>query len=454
MSTEGLVRSYGALLIGALVPIYAASHASIQVPKSVKQKWKQLDGKETDAKDDSEGEEDDEDDDSEVERLTTEDAYLFPVLGSVVLFSLFIAFKYLDKALLNKILGGYLAVMGTGALGRTLGDVTKRLVGRARSQRMDKVSFPTSLVRHAAYLVGLREISNLALQYNLSLRKNKEEQFKLSFTKLHVFACIGALALTLAQQYTQHWVLSNLLALSFAYSAISLFYLDSFATASILLGGLFFYDVWWVFGSKAVFGQGADVMVSVAKNFDAPIKIVFPKDISSAKDFTLLGLGDIVLPGAFLALALRFDYHRAVKGAIAASRRPPRPTDRFAKQYFQVSFVAYVAGLATTILVMHTFRAAQPALLYLSPACVGSVTLLALFRSESKELWGWEDGEEERKERERKEELAKNAQDGARGDESGAGEKDQLSDEQAPTAETTSIEVDGGRVLRSRASRQ
>lgn len=214
------MRSYGALLIGALVPIYAASHASIQVqpfesfliasaaplttprtapqvPKSVKQKWKQLDGKETDAKDDSEGEEDDEDDDSEVERLTvshslapsslqrphrhslstqpqTEDAYLFPVLGSVVLFSLFIAFKYLDKALLNKILGGYLAVMGTGALGRTLGDVTKRLVGRARSQRMDKVSFPTSLVRHAAYLVGLREISNLALQYNLSLRKNKE----------------------------------------------------------------------------------------------------------------------------------------------------------------------------------------------------------------------------------------------------------------------------------------
>ena len=161
-----------------------------------------------------------------------------------------------------------------------------------------------------------------------------------------------------------------------------------------------------------------------------------------------------VLPGAFLALALRFDYHRAVKGAIAASRRPPRPTDRFAKQYFQASFVAYVAGLATTILVMHTFRAAQPALLYLSPACVGSVTLLALFRGESKELWGWEDGEEERKERERKEELAKNAQDGARGDESGAGEKDQLSDEQVPTAETTSIEVDGGRVLRSRASRQ
>lgn len=88
---------------------------------------------------------------------------------------------------------------------------------------------------------------------------------KLSFTRLHIFSCIGALALTFAQQYSQHWILSNILALSFAYSAISLFYLDSFATASILLAGLFFYDIWWVFGSKAVFGENADVMVSVAK---------------------------------------------------------------------------------------------------------------------------------------------------------------------------------------------
>jgi len=38
-------------------------------------------------------------------------------------------------------------------------------------------------------------------------------------------------------------------------------------------------------------------MVDVAKSFEAPIKIVFPKDLAAASDFTLLGLGDIVLPG-------------------------------------------------------------------------------------------------------------------------------------------------------------
>lgn len=46
------------------------------------------------------------------------DAYLFPLLGSCVLLSLFCAFKYLDKALVNRILGAYFVLMGTGGLAR------------------------------------------------------------------------------------------------------------------------------------------------------------------------------------------------------------------------------------------------------------------------------------------------------------------------------------------------
>lgn len=42
---------------------------------------------------------------------------------------------------------------------------------------------------------------------------------------------------------------------------------------------------------------------------------------------------------------------------------------------------------------MHTFQAGQPALLYLSPACVGSVVICALLRGETAELWGFVDGE-------------------------------------------------------------
>ncbi len=56
--------------------------------------------------------------------------------------------------------------------------------------------------------------------------------------------------------------------------------------------GLFVYDVFWVFGT--------DVMVTVAKGFEAPIKLLFPKALIEAgvkTEFSMVGLGDIVIPG-------------------------------------------------------------------------------------------------------------------------------------------------------------
>ena len=133
-------------------------------------------------------------------------------------------------------------------------------------------------------------------------------------------------------------------------------------------GGLFFYDIFWVFGT--------DVMVTVAKSFDAPIKLLFPKNIFAAeysfsmlgKDFEILrecwllpyrfpakfqifikGLGDIVIPGMFIALLLRFDLHQNQKKNISSNSAP----------YFRTCFLFYIIGLATTIFVMHTFKAAQ-----------------------------------------------------------------------------------------------
>jgi len=41
-------------------------------------------------------------------------------------------------------------------------------------------------------------------------------------------------------------------------------------------------------------------MVSVAKNLDGPIKLLFPQGPGLSP--SLLGLGDIVIPGFFLAL--------------------------------------------------------------------------------------------------------------------------------------------------------
>ena len=70
-----------------------------------------------------------------------------------------------------------------------------------------------------------------------------------------------------------------------------------------MLWGLFFYDIFWVYGT--------DVMVTVAKSLDAPIKLMFPYNWNEDPPlFSMLGLGDIVIPGVFVSLCLKYDLDR------------------------------------------------------------------------------------------------------------------------------------------------
>jgi minor histocompatibility antigen H13 len=99
-------------------------------------------------------------------------------------------------------------------------------------------------------------------------------------------------------------------------------------------------------------------MIEVATNLDLPMKLLWPKSVILSIDngFTMLGLGDIIVPGLFIAHALRYDfYHSSVKHCNLP----------YSKPFFTATVSAYVAGLATTMIVMHTFQSAQPALLYL-----------------------------------------------------------------------------------------
>lgn len=140
-------------------------------------------------------------------------------------------------------------------------------------------------------------------------------------------------------------------------------------------------------------------MVTVAKNLDGPIKILFPRgynDETGKLELSLLGLGDIVIPGFFLALLLRFDAHRADAPTTSIHAN-------FSKPYFHSALAAYVAGLGTTLYVMIVFQAAQPALLYLVPACLGSSLLCAAVRGELKELFAYSEEEEEEEDDAKKE---------------------------------------------------
>jgi len=96
----------------------------------------------------------------------------------------------------------------------------------------------------------------------------------------------------------------------------------------------------------------------------------------------MLGLGDIVIPGFYIALLLRMD-------ASKQKRQTRSSTGHFAKPYFYAAMVAYTLGLVTTMGVMHVFKAAQPALLYLVPFCLGSSLLVALVRNELPRLFSF-----------------------------------------------------------------
>uniref|UniRef100_A0AAV1T473 Minor histocompatibility antigen H13 n=1 Tax=Peronospora matthiolae TaxID=2874970 RepID=A0AAV1T473_9STRA len=55
-------------------------------------------------------------------------------------------------------------------------------------------------------------------------------------------------------------------------------------------------------------------MVTVATSVDALIKLIFPREFATDTEKqknSILGLGDIVIPGIFVVMLLRYDAHRA-----------------------------------------------------------------------------------------------------------------------------------------------
>lgn len=185
-------------------------------------------------------------------------------------------------------------------------------------------------------------------------------------------------------------------------------------------------------------------MVTVAKSLDVPIKLMFPrpgdpKAPSSAPSHAMLGLGDVVLPGIVIGLALRFDlylfYLRRQRRVPTVSPEEPETIEKaeyfplagrwsdhfwthsllgrplwtkddnkpeapftFPKTYFKASLVGYVLGLLATLGVMMIWNHAQPALLYLVPGVLGSVWLTALFRGELSLIWNYTEAIEDEEE--------------------------------------------------------
>jgi minor histocompatibility antigen H13 len=287
--------------------------------------------------------------------MTAGDAAMFPVVGSGVLFSLYIMFKFFPKEYVNMLLAFYFSVVGLYTLTAFFNPFISKTFFAAKQKDLCDFSF------------------TLPLFGKIEIKFNTSEL--ISFFFAAIFAGLYF--------KTKHWTMNNFFGISFSIQGIKSLSLGNYKTGAMLLVGLFFYDIFWVFGT--------DVMVTVAKSFDAPIKLLFPRSFATADakaQFSMLGLGDIVIPGIFVALLLRFDAQQAkVKSA----------SDPFEQPYFHTTMLGYTLGLITTVVVMYAFEAAQPALLYLVPACLGASMITAIARGEVGELFAFSEEEEEAK---------------------------------------------------------
>jgi minor histocompatibility antigen H13 len=283
--------------------------------------------------------------------LSATEAWQFPLYGSLALCGMYALIKVLGKKVLNYILLAYFLGIGLVAVEQLLEAEASRFfkkAARSRKRRGRVVTLP-------------RVLASLAEQTTVDLRLNALQQI-----------CWGiTIILMVAYALTKHWLLNNLIAVALCIGGIESISIGSTKTAALLLALLFVYDITWVFGT--------DVMVTVAKGIDGPVKLLFRRSFDDAeKNFSMLGLGDVVVPGLFLALLLRFD---------VTQKRRGRP-------FFRSTLLAYALGLSLTLYVMFRFDAAQPALLYLVPACLGSAAFVGVCRGEFSQFVSYSEEEE------------------------------------------------------------
>jgi len=304
----------------------------------------------------------------EREKLTATDAWMFPLIGSASLLGLYILFKVFQLTeYVNLLLTSYFMLFGIVALASSISPFFESFL-------------PSSFTTPATTSFNFPNIP--LINYIISPGK-KEISVSISDLICYIIAAGVAVWYTL----TKHWISNNLLGIAFSIKGVSLITLGSFKVGMILLGGLFLYDIFWVFATE--------VMVTVAKSFDAPVKLLFPHDFfyhtHQKNEFSMLGLGDIVMPGVFIALCLRYDFHRAFTRRNYPKTLKELAKRKWGKPFFTFNFVCYIVGMLTTLFVMHFFKAAQPALLYLVPACVGGLFLCSSLLKETNDVLAFDE---------------------------------------------------------------
>ena len=182
------------------------------------------------------------------------------------------------------------------------------------------------------------------------------------------------------------WVLQDIMGVAFLVNVMRLVHLPNLKIATLLLGCAMSYDIFWVYIQPHLFGKES-VMVNVARGGDQheslPMLFMFPRIGGTQGEYSMLGYGDVILPGLLIVHNALFEnrfYSLSSNAAVKKMRY----------KYFLWSIFAYSVGMILTFIALYLQvggQVGQPALTYLVPTTVLTTVLVAWTNGELKEMW-------------------------------------------------------------------
>jgi signal peptide peptidase-like protein 2B len=172
------------------------------------------------------------------------------------------------------------------------------------------------------------------------------------------------------------WIGQDILGIALIITVLQIVHIPNLKVGTVLLGCSFVYDIIWVFLSKLVYHES--VMIVVARGDRSgedgiPMLLKIPRLFDPWGGYSIIGFGDIILPGLLVAFSLRYDW---------LAKRNLR------SGYFLWAMSAYGLGLLVTYLALNLMDGhGQPALLYIVPFTLGTFLSLGKKRGELEILW-------------------------------------------------------------------
>ncbi|XP_030490007.2 signal peptide peptidase-like 4 [Cannabis sativa] len=172
------------------------------------------------------------------------------------------------------------------------------------------------------------------------------------------------------------WIGQDILGIALITTVLQIVRVPNLKVGTVLLSCAFLYDIFWVFVSKWWFHES--VMIVVARGDRSgedgiPMLLKIPRMFDPWGGYSIIGFGDIILPGLVVAFSLRYDWlaNKKLKAG-----------------YFVWAMTAYGLGLLITYVALNLMDGhGQPALLYIVPFTIGTLLTLGKTRGDLKILW-------------------------------------------------------------------